>query len=88
MVETDAPYMGFKGCRKGEQPKTEVSGRVYKNRAKDKYPNVPAALPLVVEAVAGLYGVTPEVVATQTAANARGFFGVGGGLGGDVAGAQ
>ena len=38
MVETDAPYMGFKGCRTTEQTK---------NKNGDKYPNVPAALPKV-----------------------------------------
>lgn len=65
MVETDAPYMGFKNCRRGESDKRQ-----------SKYPNVPAALPRVVEAVAECYGVTPHEVAAQTTANARRFFGM------------
>lgn len=63
MIETDAPYMGFKGCRAGEA-----------DRRKEKYPNVPAALPRVVEAVAECYGVSGERIAAATAANARAFF--------------
>ena len=41
MLETDAPYFGFKGCRN-----TEQTGQ------KDKLPNVPASMPLVAAAVA------------------------------------
>ena len=63
VVETDAPYMGFKGCRATEEL-----------RKKDKYPNVPAALPKVVQAVAECYGVSPQEVAERTTANARDFF--------------
>ena len=39
MVETDAPYLGFPGCRKPFY------------QSKKKYPNVPSALPLVVAEV-------------------------------------
>ena len=63
MVETDAPYMGFKGCRRTEPSKR---GR--------KYPNVPAALPQVVAAVAECYGVPATEVAARTTANAVAFF--------------
>ena len=41
MVETDAPYLGFKGCRSG-----------YKKGSKRQNPNVPSALPMVVERLA------------------------------------
>ena len=65
LVETDAPYMGFKGCRKTE-PKKKGS----------KYPNVPAALPQVAAAVAGYYGVPLSEIAARTTANAYKFFGM------------
>ena len=74
MVETDAPYMGFKGCRLMEKKETMVGTRVYKNRTKDKYPNVPAALPRIVALVAELYGVTGDEVARATSNNAHIFF--------------
>jgi TatD DNase family protein len=64
-VETDAPYMGWKGCR-AQMAKKKGS----------KYPNVPAALPAVVEAVAAAYGVPPAEAAEVTAQNARAFFGM------------
>ena len=63
VVETDAPYMGFKGCRKNEQDKR-----------KDSRPNVPSALPFVVRAVAECYGVPATEVAAKTTSNARHFF--------------
>ncbi|KAG5189512.1 hypothetical protein JKP88DRAFT_206023 [Tribonema minus] len=64
MVETDAPYLGFPGCRKGHsQPKRQ-------------YPNVPSALPLVVQAVADAMGVSALDVAAHSTRNARKFFGM------------
>ena len=75
LVETDAPYMGFKGCRSNEKKEMVMNdGRVFKNRAKDKYPNVPAALPKVIEVLAGLYNVSLEVMAMTTTNNAEIFF--------------
>lgn len=65
LVETDSPYMGFKGCRK-----TEASGE------KDNYPNVPASLPMVLDAVAKCYGVTPAEIAEATTSNARRLFSI------------
>ena len=65
LVETDAPYMGFKGCR-GTEPRKRGS----------KYPNVPAALPQVAAAVAGYYGVAVSELAARTTANASAFFGM------------
>ena len=45
MIETDAPYMGFKGCRETENIDSEVNGILLKNSLKkknltQKYPNV------------------------------------------------
>ena len=66
LIETDAPYMGFKGCRK-------PGG--YKKPGK-KYPNVPAALPIVAATVAECYGISAAELAATTTANARAFFGI------------
>lgn len=67
LIETDSPYMGFKGCRKTEP--TE-------NSQKHTYPNVPAALPGVLRAVAESYGITPVEVASATTRNAKRFFSI------------
>jgi TatD DNase family protein len=40
LIETDAPYMGWKGCRVSESSKKSA-----------KYPNVPAALPIVLQRI-------------------------------------
>jgi hypothetical protein len=60
--------VGFKGCRKTEP---------VANSAKETYPNVPASLPMVLEAVAKAYGesVTVDQVALATTQNAQRFFG-------------
>lgn len=42
MVETDAPYLGFPGCRKPYYG------------SKKKYPNVPSALPMIIEEVSSI----------------------------------
>jgi len=63
MVETDAPYLGFPGCRASERTK-----------AKAIYPNVPAALPAVVRRLADVLGVDEKELARQTTANAIQFF--------------
>jgi TatD DNase family protein len=65
VVETDAPYLGFKGCRVG-----------YAKDAKKQSPNVPSALPFVVEAVAECMGITPMEVAEATTSTARRFLGI------------
>jgi TatD DNase family protein len=66
VVETDAPYMGFPGCRALEP------GDARKNK-KQQYPNVPSALPRVVAVVAEALGVSPQRVGELTRANARRF---------------
>jgi TatD DNase family protein len=59
VIETDAPYMGFKGARKSEP------------KGKDKkYPNVPAALPLVLDAVCEASGWPRQQVIERTTRNA------------------
>ena len=67
LIETDSPYMGFKGCRKTEP--TE-------NNSKHTYPNVPASLPILLQVVAKAYGVTDVEVAKATTENAKRFFSI------------
>ena len=62
MVETDAPYLGFPTCREGLR------------KPKQQYPNVPSALPRVVQRVADVRGHSFEQVAAYTRANAADFF--------------
>ena len=64
VIETDAPYMGFKGCRKTESKK--------KNQ---KYPNVPASLGSVCDFIAKMSGRTYDEVALTTTQNTMRFFG-------------
>ena len=63
MIETDAPYMGFKKCRTNESD----------NRKKTS-PNVPSALPMVLDELAALLEVPVEELAERTTANAQRFF--------------
>nr|CCA21692.1 conserved unknown protein putative [Albugo laibachii Nc14] len=63
MIETDAPYMGFKHCRRNESD----------YRAKKQYPNVPSALPFVAETVAVMLEMSVAQVAQLTLHNARRF---------------
>ena len=64
MVETDAPYLGFKHCRQG-----------YMDSPLKIIPNVPSALPLIVEQLATLLDTTAEDIAHTTTDNASRFFG-------------
>ena len=64
VIETDAPYMGFKGCRQSE-----------KSKKQSKFPNVPAALPLIAKAIAAAGGWSEGEVAQRTMANSLRFFG-------------
>ncbi|CAN0494513.1 unnamed protein product [Ectocarpus sp. 8 AP-2014] len=64
MVETDAPYLGFSGCRKGH------------DKPKKQNPNVPSALPAVVRVLAECLGLPFEQVARATLQNSRQFFGM------------
>eukprot|EP00903_Cladosiphon_okamuranus_P018774 g17271.t1 len=64
MVETDAPYLGFTGCRKGHSKPNKQS------------PNCPSALPAVVSVLAECLGLPFEEVARATGENSRAFFGM------------
>ena len=63
MIETDAPYMGFKGCRKGHAVEP-----------KGKFPNLPSALPQILAAVAECMCLPQLDLAKATAENSRRFF--------------
>lgn len=63
VIETDAPYMGFKRCRSAES-----------ENPKKTSPNVPSALPRVLAELAGLLGVSTDELAIATTANARRLF--------------
>jgi TatD DNase family protein len=65
VIETDAPYLGWPGCRATETKKK-----------KSKYPNVPASLSVICEAVAQASGRSYEEVAASTTRNALTFFDV------------
>jgi len=64
MVETDAPYKGFPGCRR-RAPKPDER----------EFPNVPAALPAVVRGLAHVLGRDPAQLAADSFACAEEFFG-------------
>mmetsp|Transcript_9779 Transcript_9779/g.36794 ORF Transcript_9779/g.36794 Transcript_9779/m.36794 type:complete len:208 (-) Transcript_9779:339-962(-) len=66
MIETDAPYMGFKGCTKGS---------IYGASSK-WYPNPPTSITRVLEKVAEALGLSEEETAAATTRNAKAFFGV------------
>ena len=90
MIETDAPYMGFSGNKdsffdaEGEAF-TSLSAKK-KKRLKSNYPNVPSALPLVLEAVCdelnrgrkerGEPELSLNELAQITTKNAMSFFGL------------
>ena len=84
MLETDAPYMGFAGCRQLYLEKnvnqqsttnTQMNSKQRKRLQQGTYPNVPSSLPMVLEQVATLMGIPKEEVAQQTTSNAMAFFG-------------
>jgi TatD DNase family protein len=63
VIETDAPYMGFKGCR-ARQP----------TAAKKNYPNVPSALPLILDRICSVSSWNRNEVAMKTTRNVADFF--------------
>ncbi|KAL9182139.1 hypothetical protein ACHAXT_012791 [Thalassiosira profunda] len=92
MIETDAPYMGFAG---NKDSFFEAEGEAFsslsakkRKRLKSQYPNVPSALPLVLEMVCDELNVgrrerneeelTLQELAEITTTNAIGFFGLDG----------
>ena len=90
MIETDAPYMGFSGCRdqwigKQQEYVASLNSKQRKRLQNTVYPNVPSSLPLVLDHVVecintgrkirGEKEVTREYVAHATTKNAIQFFG-------------
>jgi len=62
LIETDAPYMGFKNCRAGEKSKKTA-----------KYPNTPCALIQVADKIASVLQIPLEDVKSITTTNALRF---------------
>ena len=64
MIETDAPYLGFKNCRAGY------------SMSKKTFPNVPSALPFVLDALAACMNVPAHELAIHTLENTKRFLGI------------
>lgn len=85
MIETDAPYMGFKNCRKlyvdhNEEFVSTLNSKKRKRLMNSIYPNVPSSLPMVLDRVLECLqqndaSLTREQVAAKTTENAKQFFG-------------
>jgi len=78
MIETDAPYMGFSGCRVGEttDSPTPVNAKATKRNLTQKYPNVPSAIVLLIDYIHAITGWSKEDIITQTTRNAINLFGI------------
>ena len=89
MIETDAPYMGFSGCRelyvtKHSDYLQTLNAKKRKRLQNSIYPNVPSSLPLLLTEITHHINVgrqqrgepilTQEQVATYTTNNANQFF--------------
>ena len=90
MIETDAPYMGFAGCRslyaaKNDEYIQSLNSKKRKRLLNSIYPNVPSSLPIVLGKLLeeinvghtrrGEVLLTREQLALQTSRNADQFFG-------------
>jgi len=86
MIETDAPYMGFDGCRQryleaNEEYVASLNSKKRKRLLQSIYPNVPSSLPMVLSKVTECLQkqdatLTEEKVAEITTENAQNFFGL------------
>jgi len=86
MIETDAPYMGFDGCRQlylecNQEYVSSLNAKKRKRLQQSIYPNVPSSLPMVLKKVTECLqkhdsSLTIENVGEMTTANARKFFGL------------
>ena len=86
MIETDAPYMGFEGCRKlyleqNQEFVASLNSKKRKRLSQSIYPNVPSSLPMVLQKVTECLrehdsSLTLETVAEATTHNAQSFFGL------------
>lgn len=69
LIETDAPYMGFPGCLSNYE-------KDKKKQKKQKYPNVPSSLPIILQMIAEAKSMSIEDCAELTTNNAMTFFGI------------
>jgi TatD DNase family protein len=86
MIETDAPYMGFDGCRHlylehNSEFVASLNSKKRKRLQQSIYPNVPSSLPMVLQKVTECLqkndaSLTLEAVAEATTINAQSFFGL------------
>jgi TatD DNase family protein len=86
MIETDAPYMGFSGCRQlylehNKEYVDSLNSKKRKRLQQSTYPNVPSSLVAVLDEVVKCLQendstITRDQVAKQTTENARNFFGL------------
>jgi TatD DNase family protein len=86
MIETDAPYMGFEGCRQlylesNQEFVASLNSKKRKRLLQSIYPNVPSSLPMVLTKVTEYLQkkdptLTKEKIAEATTSNARKFFGL------------
>jgi len=89
MIETDAPYMGFKGCRdlyadKNQDFMDSLNSKKRKRLLSSIYPNVPSSLPMVLSKVLEHINVgreqrgetllSEDELALHTSRNANDFF--------------
>lgn len=92
MIETDAPYLGFTGCRdsyvaKNEEYVSSLNSKKKKRLLNSIYPNLPSSLPYVLREVLkhlnfgreerGEPTLTEDELALQTSRNANAFFAFG-----------
>lgn len=73
MIETDAPYLGFPGCQTAMIPK-DASAKIRKKMLKAVSPNVPSALPSVLETLAVVLQTEKTALSQATYENACSFF--------------
>ena len=70
MIETDAPYLGFPGCRRSNM----VTKTMVKKPDKSIFPNVPSSLPMILHALSEILEVEPDRLSKATTKNANAFF--------------
>ena len=79
MIETDAPYMGFTGCRdkylaKNSDLVASLNAKKRKRLIGSTYPNVPSSLSMVLDHVRDNWPNKDDDLATASTANALRFF--------------
>ena len=76
LIETDSPYMGFIGCRVSEHENQSIGLKAAqkKKNLTQKYPNIPAALPLIVDYIHELTDWNVEDIIYNTTVNAVKLF--------------